>query len=109
MVDDYVYEHACYERNYAVPAALSRQRVIDEPTVSTQISTRPHQLRCRWMKPTLWCHGPTAIRDSSVRIKIRPSDAAGEETTRSPKSFRCRTFNERPASSTTVSPVSLNK
>ncbi len=40
---------------------------------------------------------PTAISASSVRMKMRPSETAGDETTRSPRSFRCRMFSSRPA------------
>ena len=52
---------------------------------------------------------PTAIRDLSVRMKMRPSEIAGDDTTRSPRSLRASTLSSLPASRTSVSPVSLNK
>lgn len=65
---------------------------------------------CRFVRSFLrHRYWPTASNASSVRMKIRPAETAGDETTRSPRSFRCRTCGSRPARSTTVSPVSLKR
>jgi hypothetical protein len=52
---------------------------------------------------------PMANRWSSVRMKIRPFEMAGDAIMRSPRSLRAMTSGVRPARITIVSPFSLTK